>query len=288
MYVSFLWRNMVMPCIYVVLRIIEKFCLRNFTKYHAKKLKHHGHSFDLFLSPNNGFLDKFIYLYGVYEPYILDLIAKYLKPGDTFIDIGANIGQHSLFAACLVGKTGKVYSFEPIPNIHQQFLDSIKINNFQNIIHSYNNALGNSNETKKFYVKPKNIGASSLVNLDDSEKIIQVSVKIGDEMLGNVTRIDMIKIDVEGYEYEVLLGIKNSLKKYLPILILEFSGTFYLEQGQDHGSKILLLLQDLGYTIYDIEDNLRLVDKKSFLESFTQTGILGSLIIQTNLLCLKK
>jgi len=277
-----------MAGIYIIPRLVEKLRLRNFKKYHAKKLTHCGHSFDLFLSLDNGFCDQYIYCYGVHEPNILDLIAKYLKSGDVFIDIGAHIGQHGMFAASIVGPTGQVYSFEPIPHLYKQILDSIKINNFQNIIHPYNAALGVSDEAKTFYINPKRLSESSFIDLNNGDSLIkqEVTVLNGDKILGNLPKITMMKIDVEGYEYEVLLGLINSLKKHLPILIMEFSGKFYVKRGQDHGSKIILLLESLGYVLYNISDNMRVIDHDIFLRaSNTEDGLEINYLSITNFLC---
>ena len=257
--------------------------LKKFTTYHSVKLTHQNKIFSLFISPKNGFVDERIYLYGVYEPAILDLIAKDLKEGGTFVDIGANIGHHSMFAASVVGNTGKVYSFEPIPRIYNQLLDSVHLNKFDNIVKAYNFALGEKDEVKNLYLEPKNIGGSSLVEARGRNEKIEVKIAKGDDTLLNLNKIDLIKIDVEGYEYEVLSGIKDSLTKYKPAIILEFSGEFYKNRTDDHGDKIISLLQNLKYSIFDIEDAMEeIISKKDFLEPFTLNRA------QTDLFCLPK
>jgi len=91
-------------------------------------------SFSIYINPYlNGGVDDGIYRSGEWEPEISNLIRKYLSPGDTFIDIGANIGYHTLHAATLVGDSGKVVAFEPLPRLSEQMTRSIKENNFSNI-----------------------------------------------------------------------------------------------------------------------------------------------------------
>lgn len=251
---------------------VDNLRLRNFTTYRAVKTTHRGHDFTIFVSPQNGFIDKHIYLYGTYEPHILDLIAKYLKAGDAFVDIGANIGQHSMFAASIVGSEGKIYSFEPIPYIYNQLLDSVKINHFEHIVSAQNIALGTNESTETLYIETNNVGGSSLVapHGDKIEEII-VQIKKGDDMFKNIQHINMIKIDVEGYEYEVLSGIQKTITHHRPIIILEFSGKLYLEKKRGDGDKIISFLENTGYDLYDIEDYMsKITSKKSFLSQFTQ------------------
>jgi len=261
---------------------LDKIRLKKFASYHSVKLNHQKKSFSLFISPNNGTVDEYIYLYGIYEPSILDVIAKYLKKDDVFIDIGANIGQHSMFAASIVEKNGKVYSFEPIPRIYKQLLDSVHINKFNNIVNVYNLALGEKDNVQTLYISSKNIGGSSLIKTQGADEKIEVKMTKGDNILLQLQQVNFIKIDVEGYEYEALSGISATLEHHHPIIILEFNGELY-NRNSNHGDKIITLLNNLGYSLYDIGDNMKkIVDKENFL------GLFVTQKAQTDILCLFK
>jgi FkbM family methyltransferase len=274
--ILFLWRTLLLN----IVEMIDMIRLKGFTVYHPTTLNHKGKMFTLFLSPDNGFIDKHIFLYGVYEPFMLDIINENLREGDTFVDIGANIGQHSMFAASIVQETGSVYSFEPIPRIYAQFMDSVHANHFDTIIHAQNVAIGTTDSKQDLYLKAENIGGSSLVDNDGATETVTISVRNGDTLLSHIPHITMVKIDVEGYEYEVLSGIQEVLKKHTPTILIEFSGYFYNEQQENHGQKILSLLESLGYRMYDIEDDMKPLDShKNFIASFTSNKK------QTNLLC---
>lgn len=267
-----------------IVNAIDGIRLKSFATYRSIKTMHRGHNFSIFISPKNGFIDEHIYLYGTYEPHILDLIAKYLKKGDVFVDVGANIGQHSMFAASIVGNSGKVYSFEPIPYIYNQLLDSVKINHFESIVDAYNIALGEEGKTETLHIETNNVGGSSIIGPHgkDNKEII-INIKKGDAMLGNIKHINMVKIDVEGYEYEVLAGMQKTLAIHKPIIILEFSGQLYFSRGNNNGDKIISLLENIGYALYDIEDYMeKIIVKQDFLSKFT----LGK--AQCDLLCLPK
>jgi hypothetical protein len=126
----------------------------------------------------------------------------------------------------------------------------------------------------------KNAGGSSIVHNDDTKESISISVKKGDDELATVPTVNFIKIDVEGYEYEVLLGMKQHITKDKPTLCIEFSGQFYKDQGKNHGKKILSFLMDQGYILYDIEQDMKKITNiEEFLSYFPQS------MTQTNLLC---
>lgn len=271
-----LWRRVFLH----IVERVDKIRLKQFTSYRAVQLTHRDRSFSLYISPVNGFIDKHIFLYGVYEPFMLDLLFKYLHAGATFIDIGANIGQHSMYAASIVGKKGSVHSFEPIPFLCKQLQESSKYNHFESTIHAHNCALGKTESLEKLYVS-KNIGGSSLVNDDETKEIITVHVKNGDRELSKLPSVTLIKIDVEGYEYEVLLGIEKTLSKHKPAILIEFSGELYATQGHGNGANILKFLRTLRYSLYDIEDNMEPV-----LNDTAFDHEIASVRKQTNLLCI--
>lgn len=232
--------------------------------------------FDMVLDPDNGGVDSEIYADGVYEPEILTIIKDSLKSESIFVDIGANIGQHSLFASRFAKK---VYSFEPIGKIYQQFMESISLNGFDNI-QVQNYALGNQEITLPIYGNANNMGASSVVSTENRKKIQDIEVKRFDdvsEALG-IERVNFIKIDVEGYEFDVLLGAKQSIQKFHPILLIEFSPYFYKQIDITISNKIIEFLEQNNYVIYDIGDGIR--DRKVIT---SKTDI--SMIEQTNFIC---
>lgn len=274
--ILFLWQKLLLGAV----ELIDSVRLKKFTDTRLVTLNHNNKSFQLYISPRNGFIDNYIFLYGVYESFILDIIKEHLRPGMTFVDIGANIGQHSMYAASIVGKEGSVYAFEPIPHVYEQLISSSKANNFDSIIRAKNFAIGKEASTETLYISSKNIGGSSFVNQEESNEKITVTIKNGDIELLSLPKIDMVKIDVEGYEYEVLSGIEKSLTKNHPVMLLEFSGYFYEKQNNNHGGKILSLLKNIGYTLYDIEDDMKEIqDNEAFLSLFISKRK------QTNLLC---
>jgi FkbM family methyltransferase len=103
----------------------------------------------------------------VFENDELTFLERYLKEGDVFIDVGANIGIFSLVAAKMVGATGKVISFEPTLSTFQRLNENIILNNFTNILPI--NAAGNKNEEQTIY-KNNFTQSSSLLEMNDLHK----------------------------------------------------------------------------------------------------------------------
>ena len=242
-----------------------------------------GVSFTIILNPKNGFIDQEIYWKGVYEEEILNFYTKHIHQGDTFVDIGTNIGEHTLFNAKLVGENGNVVSFEPIPRLFNQVNKSITLSRLNNI-QTINKACGEKEEEMTIYLRDQNIGGSSLVPFLEKEGEKEViSIITADSILKDLKKVNFIKIDTEGYEYEALLGLKETLEKHSPSLLIEYSPIFYKHnqtEEKHNGIKILSLLKEYGYSLFDLEENEKKVeDLLSWGESFTKD--------QTNIFCTK-
>ena len=232
-------------------------------------------AFKIVLDPDNGGVDSEIFSDGVYEPEILKIIKQNLRSDSVFLDIGANIGQHSLYASRFVEN---VYAFEPIKKLYDQFMESCHINQIDNI-YIYNHALGNEEKILPIFGNSGNMGASSLVTTENRKKIQDIQIKRLDDIVSEsgIKIIDFIKLDVEGFELDVLLGAQQTIEKYKPILLIEYSPYFYNQTDKSIGSKILNLLFDLGYDIFDVGDGTRekrLIKNVSDMDDILQTNIL--------------
>lgn len=230
-------------------------------------------SFPIFLNPNNGGVDYEIFADGVYEPYILNLIKNSLGKDSVFIDIGANIGQHSLYASFFCKE---VFSFEPIEKIYNQMNISVHFNDIFNI-RTLNYALGSQKEILPIYSSDINVGASSLVSVSKKKKIQDIKVFKLDDIHESlcIENCDLIKIDVEGFEYNVMLGAKDFIRKFKPKIILEYSPLLYREFDANISTDIFLFLKGLDYNVYDIGsgEKLELVEDFKRLLSIDQTNL---------------
>ena len=174
------------------------------------------------------FIDKNIFFYGAYEKPVLfflrDILTSAYSGQGVFLDIGANTGQHSLFMS---RHAREIHAFEPWAPVLIKLRRHIEINRFKNVvIHPF--GLGNENSKKTFYAPPEsNLGMGSFVKEFGSPNPAEDSleIRIGDDVIekAGVTSVDLIKMDIEGYEKLALQGLERTLRKHRPIVEFELS-----------------------------------------------------------------
>jgi FkbM family methyltransferase len=179
-----------------------------------------------------------------------DLLRRMLRPGDTYVDVGANIGTLVLTAATVVSGTGKVIGIEAHPLTFQHLTANIELNKFPGIqaIHS---AVGNQRGSVFF----------SDINSDDQNKVLtekknglEVRLDTIDNLLAGIGAIQLLKIDVEGYEKYVLEGATEILKR-TRIVLYESWDKHFQNFGYNSGHVIDLLNKN-GFEVYNIEGNI--------------------------------
>jgi len=159
---------------------------------------------------------RHIAAHGSWEPHIMALIRHHLKPGDTYVDIGANVGVMAFTAAAAVGPGGRVIAFEPHPDNIRHFLAGIAVNGFENVtLHGF--ALSDAQSIFSL------IGSSNGYLMPEGQASFQTVALPGDPLLAGEKRIDMIKIDIEGHEPHALAGLDRTLRKHRPIVLGEFN-----------------------------------------------------------------
>ncbi|NOQ29827.1 MAG: FkbM family methyltransferase [Helicobacteraceae bacterium] len=214
---------------------------------------------------------------GLMEYEDMSFLLHYLSKSDTFFDIGANVGVYSILASKV--KNVKTISIEPLPDTYEKLKDNIKINRLSNI--KYENIGLSDKKSKLYFTIDKDTMNSVAINSDENTK--EVYVDTLDNLAERYIVPSVIKIDVEGYETNVLSGAHNVLKnKNCKILIIELnnSGLKYGYNDSDihtnllsYGfqsytynpfSRQLVKLDSYGYhnTIYIKSDYLNVVQKK--------------------------
>jgi FkbM family methyltransferase len=192
--------------------------------------------------------------FGSYEYELTNTMKKFLKEGDTFIDIGANVGYISAFALGLVGKTGAVHSFEPVPK-YFECLKKVKKDNPDYNIFINDAAVGEIEGTSKIAVTNlRNIGWNTMVpNFMEKSTIseeIEIKVlRLSDYLKTNyVKNLSLIKIDTEGFEFPVMKGLKEYLlgAKILPNIIIEIAPGAYPHLNNSL-SEFAQFMKELGY-----------------------------------------
>lgn len=192
-----------------------------------------------------------IFYIGDYETSLKAVFKDHIKEDDHVLDIGANIGFHTLYFAQLVGKQGLVTAFEPIPFNFDTFKYNIGLNDYENI-RAKAVALGNKNETLLIDVNEKSTNPGSF-NLFNKGGQLSISCHIGDELIKN-QQVDFIKIDVEGYEAFAIEGLANTIKQSRPKIVFEFDINFHQKTGLPN-DYIFNFLATLDYHFYKITRN---------------------------------
>jgi len=207
-------------------RLIRKYC--NPDTIPSKEFE--TDFFDLKYMGNLGsYIDWNVYFYGAYEKQILFLCRDLVKKSNNpiFVDVGANVGHHSLYMSKYCDS---VHSFEPNPSLILKIEEKIKMNAAKNMF-VHNVGLGEKN-IRLPYFSPQgcNKGTGSFIqnySANNSEKSELLQVVNGDEYISKLElkNIDLIKIDVEGFEKNVLIGLNKTIKKYKPKIVLEYGAS---------------------------------------------------------------
>lgn len=176
---------------------------------------------------------------GSFEPQVGALFERLLEPGAVAIDVGANVGAHTLSLAVLAGPAGRVLAFEPNPAIRQRLEVNVALNGFRQV-EVYACALGDSEARMPLRVPAKgsaeaaNPGMASLVALDTPHDLVDVGVHTLDAVVSSsgVERIDLVKIDVQGYELPVLRGMAAVLRRFRPAVVFEYEQWAWERAGE--------------------------------------------------------
>lgn len=204
-----------------------------------------------------------------YEPHVTQVLDAVLRPGDTFLDVGAHIGYHSVFAAGIVGSEGRVFAFEPDPRLHAQITKNLS---------SFVNARAlpyavADRETETVFERSwdsRESGWGALTSVRDFRKGEHITVQAVPldgwcERTG-VSTIRAMKIDAEGSEGAVLRGAQKVLQSIRPILCMEFNEAL-LNQAGESGRALINILSECKYCIYEISlRELRLASAPAFAE----------------------
>jgi FkbM family methyltransferase len=191
------------------------------------------------------FLQREIFIAGDFEPDVRRGIQRILKPGDVFLDIGANVGFFALQAAKAVGPGGKVHAFEPAPKAHDAFKRNLQLNGITNVT-SYAVALSDGGGRASLFLDAKNnSGASALHPSPHSGVAIEVELDSYDHFANQngLPPPALVKIDVEGAEVKVLRGMQALLSRpNRPPVILEVSEWSLKQMGSSKDELYDLML----------------------------------------------
>jgi len=270
------------------IRAIYRYLYRILVIRQGLLLQVHGYKMFVLASNYDAVSPKLLFG-GGYEKYETTLFQELVTEGMNVIDIGANIGYYTLLAAKLVGEKGKVFAFEPEPQNHALLLRNIELNGYKNVIALQKAVSSRTGKADLFLNKAS--GAHGF--LADREDIIGVTtvetVSLDEYFEGREYPIDIIKIDVEGSELPVLLGMQNIIINNDNLKIFTefwpwglqksgFSPREYWDKLVESGFKFI-------YLINEHEQRLKLTDLSSVVRYCEDTSV--AKLPSVNLLCAK-
>ena len=232
-------------------------------------------------------IDLSIYLLGSFEPSTLVAYSSIVKEGDVVFDIGANIGSHTLPLAKLVGITGKVFSFEPTLFAYQKQLRNLALNEHlaERVIAKQLMLVGDGELDLPDHVhsswplkKTHNLHAGHLGALKSTlgSSAVSLDYFVDTEM---ITKVDFIKLDVDGYELDVLGGATKCLMRFHPRVLLELAPYVFYD-GATTFDDLLNYFFNLGYRFYSIRSLRPLgLDIKSIEREIPKNGSINVLAI---------
>jgi FkbM family methyltransferase len=181
--------------------------------------------------PTDDFIGAAVYGFGDLDPKVTWVARRILRPGDTALDIGANLGLVAMAMADAVGAAGRVEAFEPQPRFAALARRSAALNGFSHLtLHEV--ALGREDGVVELHIPHENKGRASIGRAEGADEVIRVTQRDAGAMLASLGLgpIRLLKMDVEGYETEVVAGAEAFLRANRPDAILfelnDYAGAF--------------------------------------------------------------
>lgn len=196
----------------------------------------------------------------------MELLPRFVKEGDDTLDVGANYGYYTHRLASYVGEQGKVFAFEPVPFTHRACDLVMKYFRLRNSkLFPY--GVGNENKKVQFNVPVADFGGISaglahisgrnneqegketFYNFNKESLVDCEIVKVDDFLLPELKNLSFVKIDIEGAEYFALQGMKNTLEKFRPVVLVEIQ-PFFLNGYNIKEESLKNFIKELGYKTY--------------------------------------
>lgn len=242
-------------------------------KYHSDKKPYvYRGLYDIaYVIHPNSVLDDIVIKQGIFDKWVGTRLKKFIKPDGIIFDVGAHAGLLSLPFAKHYVLHGKVYSFEPNPEIINRLQENVKINHLENIIIEHLALQDDSAVDTVVLYKRRAVHDNGLINDGLSTLEPNSTYRIGSEKVRtttidkyvknhNIINVDLIKIDTEGSDFRVLLGGNNTIDKSRPIVIYEFSSTIDMLIDFQYTQKCHEFLKNKGYKQY------RIINEETLLE----------------------
>lgn len=212
------------------------------------------------------------YLGRFYEWELQELLRQVLHPGDTFLDVGANIGMITLAAAARVRSEGTVLAFEPNPNAHARLSAHIDFNALSQV-RIHNVALGEAAGVARLAARSDHTGTATLRPMHNPECTFEVRVDTLDAYLDQIPphRFVFLKTDAEGFDFSVLKGARRLLARSGTLVFAEVNHAWLAELGQT-AQEMFAYMNGFGYRPYSVQIRGRLLHRELTIKPLSLPG----------------
>jgi FkbM family methyltransferase len=223
-------------------------------------------------------IDREILVTGTYDLPLHRALTRLLRSGMVCFDVGANLGEVALHMARLVGSIGQVWAFEPIPAICDRLRRHVEANGARTV---RINELALSDRSGQATIScpaedTENQGLGSLFSTGTASILLSVATTTLDEFVAaqGITRIDLMKVDIQGAEPRLVAGGRRTLERMGPDLLMEFSPGDLRHAGGS-SRDLAISLADLGYHLHPLtcDDFAAELDVRSLPDNYYATNV---------------
>jgi len=192
---------------------------------------------------------------GIWEPYETSLVLTLLRPGDVFVDVGANVGYFSVVAASVVGAQGAVFAFEPDPDNCRLLRANAELNGLDERIIVVEAALSDAAGPGELFLSADNLGDHQVYAGNERRSSVPIDLLQGSEYLAaRLQHMNLLKVDTQGAEFQVMTGLMPLLQSLAqpPRIIIELT-PYSLREAGASGRALVELLATLGQPLWFID-----------------------------------
>jgi FkbM family methyltransferase len=219
-------------------------------------------------------ISAWIVLDGLWETHVTQWLQETLRPGQTFVDVGANVGYFTLLGAQLVGPQGNVVAVEAHPGLADLLRRNVVMNGLFGYVTTWNRAAWSSSTTVHLHQRLNYSGASSvgaigqeaLDRLGDVEEMVEVQAVAVDDLLEGLPCVDVLKMDIEGAELQAFTGLSRTLEKSRTIAVMFEWAPALIEGVGDKAEALVDLLEGHGLRFRLLEDDLSPIERATLLD----------------------
>lgn len=198
---------------------------------------------------------------GLWEPTVTAWMQATVSRGQIFVDVGANVGYFTLLGARLVGPEGRVVAVEAHPHLASVLRRNVVINGVYGYVTTHHKAAWSENTELEFHIREHfagnssvgTIDASGLDRLGDTETVVPVPAVVLDDLLADLPRVDVLKIDVEGAEVHVFNGLRRVLAANPHVVVMFEWARAQIESVGDTPADLAALIDEFGFKLRLLE-----------------------------------